>query len=283
MKIVIGHLSVIYWDPIPEVFRVPIIDWPIFWYGVLFALGFVIGFPIFVGVLTRFLGKDQKKKAVAITDRLTLYMIIGTVAGARIGHFLFYEQPASYLQKPLEILFIWEGGLASHGAAIGIILALLLFSYRIRSAEPRLTWVRLLDFVSIPTAFAGCCIRIGNFINQEVLGKATDLPWAVVFGHAADHSMPYPRHPVQIYEALVYLAVFFLLWRLSFRPTFLQKSGKLIGLFFILVFGSRLLIEFFKAEQSHLLPFDSPLTMGQWLSLPAVIAGFLLYFVRERK
>src|SRR6185369_9514389 len=112
--------------------------------------------------------------------------------------------------------------------------ALLLFSYRIHATEPRLTWVRLLDFISLPTAFAGFCIRIGNFINQEVLGTPTDLPWAVIFGHAADHSMPYPRHPVQIYEALVYLVVFFLLWRLSFRPAFLHKSGKLIGLFLIL-------------------------------------------------
>lgn len=265
----------IYWDPNPEVMRVPIFDWPIYWYGVLFALGFIIGFSLFVGVLTRFLGKEQKKKAVAITDRLTIYMILGTVAGARIGHFVFYEHPVNYLKNPLSIFFLWEGGLASHGAVLGIIVALMLFSYRIRDTQPRLTWVRLLDFVSVPTAFAGFCIRIGNFINQEVLGTPTNLPWAVVFGHPADRSAPFPRHPVQIYEALFYLAVFFLLWRLSFRPYFLHKSGKLVGLFLILVFGFRFAIEFLKMEQSLLLPLSAPLTMGQWLSLPMILAGIL--------
>lgn len=277
------RFAAIFWDPKPEIFTLPIVHWPVLWYGVLFALGFAVGFPIFVGILTRFLGKDQKRKAVAITDRFTVYMIIATVIGARIGHFLFYERPASYLKNPLEIFRVWEGGLASHGAAIAIILALILFSYRIRDTAPGLTWVRLLDFVCVPTAFAGFCIRVGNFINQEILGTPTNLPWAVVFGHPADHSMPFPRHPVQIYEALFYLAVFFLLWRLSFRRSFLLKSGKLIGLFLILVFGFRFVIEFFKIEQSHLLPFGASLTMGQWLSIPAVIAGFLFYFVYERR
>lgn len=266
-----------YWDPKPEIFKLPFVHWPILWYGVLFALGFTVGVPIFVGILTRFLGKNQKQKAVKITDRLTIYMIIATVAGARIGHFLFYERPASYLNDPLEIFRVWEGGLASHGAAIAIIFALILFSYRIRSVAPDLTWIRLLDFVSVPTAFAGCCIRFGNFINQEILGTATNVPWAVVFGHPADHSIPLPRHPVQIYEALFYLAVFFVLWRLSFRPTFLFKAGKLIGLFLILVFGFRFVIEFFKIEQSRLLSCDSFLTMGQMLSIPAIIVGFLFY------
>lgn len=271
------RFGAIYWDPKPEIFTLPLVHWPILWYGALFALGFAIGFPVFVGILTRFLGKDQKQKAVALTDRLTIYMIIATVVGARVGHFLFYEHPANYLNDPLEIFRVWEGGLASHGAAVGIILALILFSYRIRTLEPKLTWVRLLDFVCIPTAFAGFCIRIGNFVNQEVLGTPSDLPWAVVFGHPADGSIPIPRHPVQIYEALFYLAVFFCLWRLSFNKPFLLARGKLIGLFLILVFGFRFLIEFLKTEQSHLLA-SSALTMGQILSLPAILAGLLFYF-----
>ncbi len=275
--------AAIYWDPKPEVFEVPIVHWPILWYGVLFTLGFAVGFPIFVGILTRYLGKDQKKKATAITDRLSLYMIVATVVGARLGHFLFYERPENYLRNPIEIFQTWKGGLASHGAAIGIILALILFSYRIRNTAPGLTWVRLLDFVSVPTAFAGFCIRLGNFINQEILGTPTNLPWAVVFGHPADHSVPVPRHPVQIYEALFYLATFFLLWALSFRPSILKKSGQLIGLFLILVFGFRFIIEFFKTEQSNLLSLGSSLTMGQWLSLPAILAGFLFLFIYKNR
>lgn len=270
-------IAVIYWDPKPEIFRLPFFDWPVLWYGILFALGFAIGFPVFVGILTRFLGKDQRAKAIQLTDRLTLYMILGTVIGARIGHFLFYEHPAHYLRDPLEIFRIWEGGLASHGAAVGIIVALIIFSYRIREIAPKLNWVRLLDFVSIPAALGGGCIRIGNFINQEVLGTPTDLPWAVVFGHPADRSVPIPRHPVQIYESFFYFAVFFLLWRLSYKHSFLEARGKLIGLFLILVFGFRFFIEFLKNEQSHLIS-GSVLTMGQILSIPVVIGGLLFYF-----
>ncbi|MBX7066007.1 MAG: prolipoprotein diacylglyceryl transferase [Parachlamydiales bacterium] len=272
------QLSVIYWDPKPEIFRIPYFDWPVLWYGVLFALGFAIGFPIFVGILTRYLGgKEHKKKAVQIGDRLTLYMILGTVIGARLGHFLFYERPVHYLTDPLQLFRIWEGGLASHGGAIGIIIALMIFSWRVRAFSPKLTWVRLLDFVAVPAALAAFFIRIGNFINQEVLGTATDLPWGVVFGHPADHSTPFPRHPVQIYEALFYIAVFFLLWKLSFQTYYLKTQGKLIGLFLILVFGFRFLIEFWKMEQSRLL-FNSSLTMGQFLSIPLIVIGLILYF-----
>ena len=274
-------LSVIYWDPRPEIFILPFFNWPILWYGVIFALGFAVGFPIFVSILTRFLGKDQKKKATSITDRLTVYMIFGTVIGARLGHFLFYEHPKNYLNDPFEIFRIWEGGLASHGAAIGIVIALILFSYRIRSVEPKLDWIRLLDFVCVPTAFAAFCIRIGNFMNQEILGTPTNLPWGVVFGHPADRSFPVPRHPVQIYEALFYLAVFFFLWKLTFKRHFLITRGKLIGLFLILVFGFRFVIEFFKTEQSHLIS-SSALTMGQILSIPAVLAGIVFFFLSRK-
>jgi prolipoprotein diacylglyceryl transferase len=353
-------LAYLYWDPKPEVFFLPVVDWPILWYGALFALGFAIGFPIFVGILTRFffqrpefeerelkgefgeprlalaskkgraalaaalndwmvseeeaidfhlLPKEAhlatcslhpqkalrrlklehlfekgilslKKQAIQLTDRLTVYMVIATVLGARIGHLLFYEKPASYLNNPIEVIQIWEGGLASHGAAVGIVLGLWLFSYRHRVRG--LTLLHLLDFVAVPTALAGTFIRVGNFFNQEVLGTPTDLPWAVLFGHPADHSLPIPRHPAQLYEALFYLAVFFILWRLSFRPKYLLEEGKLIGLFLILVFGFRFFVEFYKVEQSRLIPTFLDLTMGQILSIPAVIAGIWLFFIRVR-
>lgn len=275
-------MSYFYWDPKPEIFILPIVHWPILWYGLFFALGFAVGFSLFVGILTRYLGKDQRKKAVLIADRLTIYMVIGTIVGARLGHFLFYESPVVYLKHPLEIIQIWRGGLASHGAAVGIIFALILFSYRIRPLALGLSWVRLLDFVSVPTAFAAFCIRIGNFVNQEILGTPTHLPWAVIFGHPIDGSAPIPRHPVQLYEAFFYLAVFFLLWRLSFKPAFLTVQGKLIGLFLILVFSFRLLIEFFKIEQSQILSTSS-FTMGQILSIPAILLGIILYALTLRE
>lgn len=270
--------AAIYWDPKPEVFRLPGLNIPILWYGVLFALGFAIGFPLFVNLVTRFLGQGRKKEAVQIADRLTIYMILGTVIGARLGHFLFYEHPSYYLAHPLEILKIWGGGLASHGGAVGIILALIFFSARIRPTYPQLTWIRLLDFVAVPAALAGALIRIGNFMNQEILGTPTHLPWGVVFGHPADRSYPIPRHPVQLYEACFYLAVFALLWKLSRKSFFLKTEGKLIGLFLMLVFGARFFLEFWKTEQSHLL--NASLTMGQLLSLPLLLIGIFFYFRR---
>lgn len=345
-------LVFIYWDPKPELFTIPGLNWPILWYGLLFSAGFAVGFPIFAGILTRYflsrpgyaeadildaggqspkamaeslnekiyrgedpatdpaslklvarsrclhperalsrLAWDQKlgsrvlavkKKAVQITDRLTVYMILATVIGARLGHFFFYERPIDYLSDPLELFRVWEGGLASHGAAIAIVLAMFLFGYRVQKRAEGLNWLRLLDFVSVPTALAGAFIRVGNFFNQEILGIPTRLPWAVVFGHPADRSFPVPRHPVQLYEALFYLAAFFLLWRLTYRPSFLLARGKLIGLFLILVFGFRFLIEFLKNEQSHLVSLASSLTMGQYLSLPAIAAGLLFYFWKRK-
>jgi phosphatidylglycerol:prolipoprotein diacylglycerol transferase len=273
-------LSSIYWDPKPEIFKIPFLNFPVLWYGLLFALGFALGFPIFVDLLTRFLGK--KKDAVLLTDRITVYMIVATIVGARVGHFLFYESPSTYLNDPFEILRIWEGGLASHGAAVGILIALFLFRYRHKVSYPTLTWVKLLDFIAIPTALAGFFIRIGNFFNQEILGTETSLPWAVVFGHPADRSLPVPRHPVQLYEACFYLAVFLFLRALSFKPSYLFAKGRLIGIFLILVFGFRFLIEFFKEEQSELIA-SSAFTMGQFLSLPILLLGVFFYFFSYRK
>jgi phosphatidylglycerol:prolipoprotein diacylglycerol transferase len=272
----------IYWDPNPALFTLPIVNQPVLWYGILFALGFALGFPIFVGILCRFLGKEEKKKAVQITDRLTAYLVVGTVVGARLGHFLFYEQPAKYLKDPLEFFRIWKGGLASHGAALGIILSTLFFSYRIRATTPTLNWIKILDFVCVPTALAAFFIRIGNFINQEILGTPSNLPWAVLFAHPSPRCALIPRHPVQIYEALFYLAVFFLLYRLTFIKKFLFAQGKLLALFLILIFGFRFGIEFLKLEQSRLL-FTSCLTMGQFLSIPAILFGLTLYYKSLRK
>lgn len=265
-------ISAIYWDPNPKAFTIPYLEIPILWYGVLFAAGFVIGFPVFVDILTRYLGADQKKKAEQLTDKLTFYMVVATVVGARLGHFLFYERPSEYLNDPMTILKIWEGGLASHGAAIAIPIALYLFSKR----HPIISTLKLLDFVSVPTTLAGFCIRLGNFINQEILGTPTNVPWAVIFGHPADRSYPIPRHPVQLYEALFYLATFALLYLLTRKRYFLRTPGVLFGLFLTLVFGFRFVVEYLKLEQSHLSTLSN-YTMGQLLSIPAIIVG--LYFL----
>jgi prolipoprotein diacylglyceryl transferase len=221
-----------------------------------------------------------KKQAIFLADRLTVYIVLATIIGARLGHYFFYENPSSYLRTPWEIFQIWKGGLASHGAAVAIVIATWLFMYRYKSKMRQLTWLHLLDFVSVPTALAGAFIRVGNFFNQEILGTETNVSWAVIFGHPADRSAPVPRHPVQLYEAFLYAAVFVLLWRLSFRFKYLLGPGRLIGIFLTLVFGFRFCIEYWKEEQSHLL--STSLTMGQILSIPAVLIGiFLLWKSRS--
>ena len=326
-------VNMIYWDPDPNLFIIPILNWPILWYGMFFALGFMIGFPLFEGILLRFFLQEKKNSSLSdlkilslkgedsssakggrssapekidssanpplkgvglrssepfkqlslkITDRITVYTVIATAVGARLGHFLFYENPSEYLSNPLEILQIWKGGLASHGAAIAIIFTLYFLSRWTKKIDSGLTCIRLLDFISVPTALAGCFIRIGNLFNQEILGTATNLPWGFIFGHPVDGSFPIPRHPVQIYESFFYLAVFLILWRLSYRRGFLLYQGRLIGLFLILVFGFRFFIEYLKLEQSYFLSASSALTMGQWLSIPLVILGVFLFFFSRK-
>ena len=271
----------IHWDPNPDLIIIPVLNWPIKWYGFFFALGFALGFPIFKNLLSRCFRlqgeaeADLKKKALQITDRLIIYIVVATIAGAKLGHILFYESPKEFLKNPFGMLLSREG-LASHGAAIAILIALWLFARWTKKLAPDLGWLRLLDYISIPTALAGGFIRLGNFMNQEILGTPTSMPWGIVFGHPVDGSLPIARHPVQIYEALFYFAVFFLLWRLSFKPKILLAKGWLIGLFLLLVFSFRFFIEFFKEEQSQLVSMGGGLTMGQWLSIPFVLLGAAL-------
>ena len=183
--------------------------------------------------------------ALFLSDRITWFIVLGTLVGARLGHILFYEWP-KYQKHPLDILKVWEGGLASHGAAIGIMLALFVFQRIIRKNFPELTFVTLLDILAIPTAIAAVWIRIGNFINQEIVGPVTTLPWAVVFGNPVEGRPGLPRHPTQLYEAATYLLTFLLLYFLWKRREAELKRGTLIGLFMICVFGSRFLLSLSK-------------------------------------
>ncbi len=223
-----------------------------------------------------------KRKAFLVTDKITIFMVVATLIGARLGHIVFYEDISLYLRNPIEIIKFWDGGisgLASHGAAVFIMIALVFFLvYYNKKYYPKLTYLQLLDFICIPTAFAGFCIRIGNFFNQEILGKVTSVPWAIIFMHPADGGPILPRHPVQLYESAFYLLTFGILFYLSHKKYFFKKQGKLIGLFFILVFLFRFFIEFFKVKQSDLLQEDSFILMGQYLSIPFVIIGIIFYF-----
>ncbi len=220
-----------------------------------------------------------KQRAKGVAEAITLYVVLGALIGARLGDVLFYQNWQEIARHPATILAFWEGGLASHGGALGILLALLLFAKR-KGAEYQLTFLKTLDLAVIPTALAAVLIRLGNFMNQEILGTPTTLPWGVIFMHPAGGEAALPRHPVQLYEALGYFCIFLFLFYRFHRLFPVMKTGRTTGLFLILVFAFRFAMEFFKTEQSaHLMHF--PLTMGQLLSIPLIVWGFCLALRRH--
>ncbi|HLB52173.1 MAG TPA: prolipoprotein diacylglyceryl transferase, partial [Chlamydiales bacterium] len=217
-----------------------------------------------------------------VTDSLSLYLVIATIVGARLGHLLFYEPASLYLNDPLEIFRIRQGGLASHGAVIAILIALYFASKTIQKLERSLTLLRLLDLLAIVAPFAAFSIRIGNFFNQEILGTPTSCLLGITFGHPADGSAPIPCHPVQLYEAIAYLLLFFLMWRLQKEPRVFHPEGKLAGLLIALLFSIRFALETFKKEQSVFFS-STHVTMGQLLSLPLIALGIFLFFLPKKK
>jgi prolipoprotein diacylglyceryl transferase len=217
-----------------------------------------------------------KARTAKVAEQITFYVMVGAIIGARLGDVLFYQDWKNILNNPSSIMAIWEGGLASHGGAIGILVALWIFA-----KKRRLSFLTAIDFTVIPTAIAAVFIRLGNFFNQEILGHPTTVPWGILFLHPADGGAITPRHPAQLYEGMTYLCIFILLiayWRK--HPNF-EPKGNLTGLFLIFVFGARFLIEFLKVEQSAYLTSASLLTMGQWLSLPFFIVGLWLFFRKK--
>lgn len=263
----------LHWDPSPEMFHwnLPLLGRPILWYGFLFALGFLLAYGVLFSLI-----KDKVPHPRRTLDQLSFYVILGTVIGARLFDVIFYENWHQIAEHPWSVFEVWRGGLASHGAVAGILISLTFFQRRHRFCS----YLRLLDLLTIPAGLVAGFIRIGNFVNQEIIGKPTNLPWAVVFGHPADGSAAVPRHPVQLYEALFYLSMFIALFALR-RGWQQWKEGRVCGLFLVLTFGFRFLIEFLKEEQSWHLA-GSGLTMGQWLSIPLFLVGLYLSLFRQK-
>lgn len=265
-------LDYITWTARAEIFTIG--TFSIRWYGVLFAMGFLIGYFIMQDFFRR------EKIPLKVLDQLTTYMVLATVIGARLGHCLFYE-PEYYLRHPLDILKIWEGGLASHGAAIGIIIALIIFA---RRNNVSFWWT--IDRIAIVTALAGFFIRMGNLMNSEIFGKVTDRSWGFIFVGASDPALATdPRHPTQIYEGIAYLLIFAILMIVYYRSNGKFKDGLTISLFMILVFAARFIIEFLKVPQ---VGFERgmALNMGQILSIPFIlsgVAGLLLIYGRKKE
>ncbi|SFF34135.1 prolipoprotein diacylglyceryl transferase [Spirosoma endophyticum] len=258
-------LQYITWNVDPEIVRIG--AWPVRWYGLLFATGFLLGVQIMSHIFR------TEKKPLADTDSLLITMVISTILGARLGHFLFYE-PYMFIQDPLYIITPPFGGLASHGGILGIIIGLWLYSRRSSSQTSGQSFLWVSDRICIVAALSGAFIRFGNLMNSEIFGKPTDVPWAFIF--LRDHEFSQvPRHPTQLYESLSYLILFvglFWYWK-NYRNQ--AASGTMLGISLIWVFGLRFVWEFFKENQ---VTFEDSmnLNMGQLLSIPAILLGLIL-------
>lgn len=250
------------WNPSPILFEIGPIA--IRYYSLMFIIGFVsMGFyvkRIFVNAQ-----KDPK-----LVDSLTNYLIVGMLVGSRLAHCFFYD-PGYYLSHPLEILMVWKGGLASHGGYLGIILAMSLFSKK----HKKISMLWLFDVVAGPAVFVGGLIRLGNFFNSEIIGRATDLPWAITFSSIDN----IPRHPAQLYESIGYFSLS-LFYMLLYKKKSLH-SGGVISIAIITAFLFRFFVEFVKDNQSTL-STNLPINMGQILSLVFVIVGIVLFFKTKK-
>lgn len=269
-------LQYIVWNIRPEIFSIPDDVWlvgglSVRWYGLLFASSFIFGYMIMQKIF------NNEHIPIKVLDELSTFMLIFTILGARLGHCLFYE-PAYYLAHPLDILKVWEGGLASHGAAVGILIGLYIFS---RKQHKPYIWV--LDRIVIVVALSGFFIRMGNLMNSEIFGDLTNLPWGFIFTNYYDPALAAdPRHPTQIYEALSYLLIFIFLFRYYWSRKGVIKPGMIFGLFMTLLWTVRFFLEFIKVPQ---VDFEESmfLNMGQWLSIPLVISGLVILWWAKRQ
>lgn len=251
-------------------------------YGLLFVSGIVLGYFV---IRKMFRAEQIEDK---ILDTLVTYMVLATIIGARLGHVLFYGPywdevvdgqviERGYFSHPADIIKIWEGGLASHGAAIAILIALFIFTKKVSGRS----YIWILDRIAAPIAIAGTFIRLGNLVNHEMVGYVTDVPWAFEFQYYYNSAIgnydPSPRHPAQLYEAICYFISFWILLYLYWKLKKWQHPGFVFGSFLILIFGARIICEFFKLGQTAR-DYTLPLNTGQMLSIPLVIAGiFLIY------
>ena len=264
------------------------------WYGILFVTGLILGYFV--------VKRMYKKEGISndALDKLVLFMVVPTIVGARLGHVLFYGPwfdlfdpqgfllERGYFSHPLDIFKVWEGGLASHGAAIAILFSLWYYSKKI--VQKPYLWT--LDRISAPIAIGGTFIRLGNLVNHEMVGHETNVPWGFRFLEHDRYlfdgtweSIPV-RHPAQLYEAICYFIGFLVLMFLYWKRDLWKKPGVVFGAFLIFFFGARILVEFFKLGQSETddkIAAMTGLNTGQWLSVPLVLTGIYLIWSALKK
>ena len=256
--------SFIRWNPDPIMLDLGF--WQLKWYGVLFVTGFALGYIFF--------RREASRQSIP-TEKLDtlLFLVLGlSILGARLAHVFFYDWEL-YKDNPGDILKIWEGGLASHGGGMGMVLGAWMWCMFVAKVP---LW-RVVDLMAVPTPLAGAFIRLGNLWNSEILGKPTDVPWAFVF-ETKDFI---PRHPVQLYEAAFYVVGSGILY-LLYRKFGLQRKGMLTAAFLLVIFIPRFLLEFFKVPQESY-DLGIVLNTGQLLSIPFIVIGTVVLVLKLRK
>ncbi len=272
-------LNYVTWNVSPEIFTIG--GFSLRYYSAFFAIGFILAYFI----IKHYYRKENIPQKEL--DRLTIFVVLGGIIGARLGHCIFYE-PSYFLTSKhwMEMIlpfsfspFKFTGfqGLASHGGAIGVLVAVFIFKFKSKQDG----FLSITDKLVIPIGFVGALIRFGNLMNSEIYGYPTDLPWGFLFVRNGD---TLPCHPTQIYEALCYIIVSAVLILLYKRKNFAKKHGLMLGAFLIMVFTARFFIEFFKQNQEAFEEGMS-LNMGQILSIPAIVCGIVLviYAFRTKK
>ena len=267
--------NIVHWNVDPEIFWITD-SFPLKYYGLFWVIGLMLGYYIVQRIF--------KKEGIPLEqlEQLAGYFFLGAILGARVGHCLFYEFDY-YSSHLIEIFlpireiggsyeFTGFQGLASHGGTLGIFIAIL---YYWKKTKTNLLW--LLDRLAIAAPVGSAFIRLGNLMNSEIYGKPTNGTWGFIF----ERDDMIPRHPTQLYEAISYLLIFSILLFMYRKRTSETKNGLLIGTMFILLFSARFIIEFFKENQ---VGFEDAMTlnMGQWLSIPFVLLGFILVFWKKK-
>ena len=278
-------ISQIKWSPSDTLFQIG--SFSIYIYSLMFVIAFLLGYQL---VKSFFIKEKIDQKYL---DPMLLYMVLSTFLGARLGEVFFYNW--GYFQNHLieillpiqessnsSILGLIDGyqfsgfrGLASHGAAIGITIGLILFQrkYKFKS----ILWI--FDRLTMPIAIGGAFVRIGNLFNSEIVGKYTNSSFGVIFQNRGE---TLPRHPVQLYESIGYVILFFVLLKI-YNSTIRDNKGSLFGFFLIGLFSIRFLTEFFKESQGGIETFLPGLSTGQWLSIPFILIGLIMLYVSKRK
>ena len=282
LKMIISQIK---WSPSETLFEIG--GFSVYVYSLMFILAFLTGYSL---VKSFSIKENVDEKYL---DPMLIYMVVSVFLGARFGEVFFYQW--GYYQTHLieillpiqessnsSILGLIDGykftgfrGLASHGAAIGIFIGLLLFKrkYNFKS----LLWI--FDRLTIPIAIGGAFVRIGNFFNSEILGKYTDSNWGVIFENRGE---TLPRHPAQLYESFGYIILFIILYKL-YQTSIREKEGTLFGYFLIGLFSIRFVVEFMKESQGGIETFLPGLSTGQWLSIPFIIIGIIFLFIKKKK